>query len=70
MLQLHKLEKKAISEYVALGFQQRASGLVVKTTCCVMYHCGSNATKIILLLERCRILIAKARENVWVNKLR
>jgi hypothetical protein len=34
-----------------------ASGLAVKTTCCVMYHCGSSPTEVILWLEMCWILI-------------
>ena len=46
---------------------QRASGLVVKTTCCVMYHCGSSPTKIIWWLEMFRILITQAWKKVKVN---
>jgi hypothetical protein len=32
---------------VAVGCQQRASGLVVKTICCVMYLSSSGPTKVI-----------------------
>jgi hypothetical protein len=47
-------------------FQQRASGLAVKTTCCVMYHCGSSPTDVILWLEMCWILIIQfRRKRLW-----
>jgi hypothetical protein len=39
---------KGLGEEVALGFQQQASGLVVKNTRILMYHCGSRPTKVIL----------------------
>ena len=33
---------------------------------CIMYHCGSCPTEIILSLEMCRILITQAREKrLW-----
>jgi hypothetical protein len=34
--------EKGKGEYVAAGYQQRASGLVVKNTCCVMFKCYRN----------------------------
>ena len=37
--------EKGYGEYVAVGLQQRTSGLVVKTTCYVIYHCGSVLRK-------------------------
>jgi hypothetical protein len=46
---LHQLEKKIkVNKLIAINFQQRASGPVVKTTSCVMCHTGSRSTEVIL----------------------
>jgi hypothetical protein len=43
---LCKQEKKIKDEKDAIGYQQRTSGLEVKTAGCVMYQCDSNPTEV------------------------
>jgi hypothetical protein len=50
-------------KHLSLGYKQRARGLVVKTTGCVMYYCGSSPTEVILWFENGWILIIQSREK-------
>ena len=57
-------------EKVALVFQQRASGLVVKSVAFLMYYSGSSPTSVILWFENGWVSIIQTREKNKVNKLR